>query len=124
MLNEFVVDCLVDNPPEAEEMEAMMTAISSSGSENNSSSTTIDNKNGVPPPRKRPKRLPEQCQHHIIAERQRRQTLSERFIALSVLIPGLKKVTLPFSFHVSSLTRDVSWAGLIFCVLLQLRRSL
>jgi len=43
-------------------------------------------------PAKRPKRLPEQCHNHIIAERQRRQTLSERFIALSALIPGLKKV--------------------------------
>lgn len=43
-------------------------------------------------PAKKPRRLPEQCHNHIIAERQRRQTLSERFIALSALIPGLKKM--------------------------------
>ncbi|KAJ8441039.1 hypothetical protein Cgig2_020330 [Carnegiea gigantea] len=43
-------------------------------------------------PAKKPRRLPEQCHNHIIAERQRRQTLSERFIALSALIPGLKKI--------------------------------
>lgn len=41
---------------------------------------------------KRPKRQAEQCHNHIIAERQRRQTLSQRFIALSALIPGLKKM--------------------------------
>ncbi|KAH9614087.1 hypothetical protein KSS87_003174 [Heliosperma pusillum] len=43
-------------------------------------------------PTKRPRRLPDQCQNHIIAERQRRQNLSQRFIALSALIPGLKKM--------------------------------
>ncbi|KAK9670121.1 hypothetical protein RND81_13G179200 [Saponaria officinalis] len=45
-----------------------------------------------PKPTKRPRRLPDQCQNHIIAERQRRQNLSQRFIALSALIPGLKKM--------------------------------
>ncbi|XP_074294163.1 transcription factor NAI1-like [Silene latifolia] len=41
---------------------------------------------------KRPRRLPHQSQNHIIAERRRRQNLSQRFIALSALIPGLKKM--------------------------------
>lgn len=38
----------------------------------------------------RPK--PSQPQDHIIAERKRREKLSQRFIALSALVPGLKKV--------------------------------
>lgn len=33
-----------------------------------------------------------QNQEHIIAERKRREKLSQRFIALSAIIPGLKKV--------------------------------
>lgn len=33
-----------------------------------------------------------QTQDHIIAERKRREKLSQRFIALSALVPGLKKV--------------------------------
>lgn len=33
-----------------------------------------------------------QAQDHIIAERKRREKLSQKFIALSALIPGLKKV--------------------------------
>lgn len=33
-----------------------------------------------------------QAQDHVIAERKRREKLSQRFIALSSLIPGLKKV--------------------------------
>lgn len=36
-------------------------------------------------------RLP-QTQDHILAERKRREKLSQRFIALSAIIPGLKKV--------------------------------
>ncbi|KAL9229508.1 hypothetical protein vseg_004968 [Gypsophila vaccaria] len=57
--------------------------------ESNKSPGDVDNK---PKPTKRPRRLPDQCQNHIIAERQRRQNLSQRFIALSALIPGLKKM--------------------------------
>jgi len=38
---------------------------------------------------------------HIMAERKRRQELTERFIALSATIPGLKKVT--FSLYALSL---------------------
>ncbi|KAI3448209.1 hypothetical protein Pfo_004874 [Paulownia fortunei] len=34
----------------------------------------------------------DQAQDHIIAERKRREKLSQRFIALSALIPGLKKM--------------------------------
>jgi hypothetical protein len=34
-----------------------------------------------------------EVQEHIIAERKRRQVISERFIALSAIIPGLKKVS-------------------------------
>lgn len=33
-----------------------------------------------------------QAQEHIIAERSRREKLNQKFIALSALIPGLKKV--------------------------------
>lgn len=104
-LHEFVADCLVDNPPE--DMEAILheiNTLSSSGSDHNSSSSTTTICSSVEDQamkhggnttialRKRPRRLPEQCHNHIIAERQRRQTLSERFIALSALIPGLKKM--------------------------------
>lgn len=44
-----------------------------------------------------------QPQDHIIAERKRREKLSQRFIALSALVPGLKKVLespvmVPFDF--------------------------
>jgi len=34
-----------------------------------------------------------QSQDHIIAERKRREKLSQRFIALSAVVPGLKKVS-------------------------------
>ncbi|KAF8377439.1 hypothetical protein HHK36_030816 [Tetracentron sinense] len=37
-------------------------------------------------------RSPSQSRDHIIAERKRREKLSERFIALSAIIPGLKKM--------------------------------
>ncbi|XP_072991839.1 uncharacterized protein [Typha latifolia] len=38
-------------------------------------------------------RLPYCAQEHVIAERKRREKLSQQFIALSALIPGLKKVS-------------------------------
>lgn len=37
-------------------------------------------------------RTPTNAQDHIIAERKRREKLSQRFIALSAIVPGLKKV--------------------------------
>ncbi|KAK4789895.1 hypothetical protein SAY86_017199 [Trapa natans] len=37
-------------------------------------------------------RWPLQAQDHVIAERKRREKLSQRFIALSAVIPGLKKM--------------------------------
>ncbi|XP_061371591.1 transcription factor bHLH18-like [Gastrolobium bilobum] len=37
-------------------------------------------------------RSPHQSQDHIIAERRRREKISQQFIALSALIPGLKKM--------------------------------
>lgn len=37
-------------------------------------------------------RTPLQAQDHVLAERKRRERLSERFVALSAMIPGLKKV--------------------------------
>ncbi|KAK9670361.1 hypothetical protein RND81_13G196300 [Saponaria officinalis] len=40
---------------------------------------------------KRKRRDPEQVNDHILAERKRRQILAQRFIALSALVPGLKK---------------------------------
>ncbi|WMV16958.1 hypothetical protein MTR67_010343 [Solanum verrucosum] len=43
--------------------------------------------------KKRGKRIPSvDLQHHIIAERKRREKLSQRFVALSAILPGLKKV--------------------------------
>jgi hypothetical protein len=45
-------------------------------------------------------------QDHIIAERRRREKINQRFIELSTVIPGLKKVLLLgpslISFHASS----------------------
>ncbi|RDX75907.1 Transcription factor bHLH25, partial [Mucuna pruriens] len=46
----------------------------------------------MPQPRKRVRRS-SQTQHHIIAERKRRQELTGSIIALSATIPGLKKFT-------------------------------
>lgn len=40
------------------------------------------------------KRTPIQAQYHIEAERKRREKLSDLFIALSKVVPGLKKVLL------------------------------
>jgi hypothetical protein len=37
-------------------------------------------------------RTPLNAQDHVIAERKRREKLSQRFIALSAVVPGLKKV--------------------------------
>ncbi|CAA7393716.1 unnamed protein product [Spirodela intermedia] len=37
-------------------------------------------------------RPPSQAQDHIIAERKRREKLSQKFIALSAIVPGLKKM--------------------------------
>ncbi|XP_057425705.1 transcription factor bHLH18-like [Lotus japonicus] len=37
-------------------------------------------------------RSPHQAQDHIVAERKRREKISQQFIALSALIPGLKKI--------------------------------
>lgn len=39
-------------------------------------------------------RTPAHAQDHILAERKRREKLSQRFIALSAIVPGLKKVLL------------------------------
>ncbi|RWR84889.1 transcription factor bHLH18-like protein [Cinnamomum micranthum f. kanehirae] len=41
-------------------------------------------------------RPPSHTQDHIIAERKRREKLSQRFIALSAIVPGLKKVIFLF----------------------------
>ncbi|XP_021754169.1 transcription factor bHLH18-like [Chenopodium quinoa] len=38
------------------------------------------------------KRQPSQVQDHIIAERKRRELLSQMFISLSAIVPGLKKI--------------------------------
>ena len=37
-------------------------------------------------------RNPIQAQEHVMAERKRREKLSQRFVALSAMVPGLKKV--------------------------------
>lgn len=37
-------------------------------------------------------------QEHVIAERKRREKLCQRFIALSAILPGLKKVNFPYKF--------------------------
>lgn len=46
----------------------------------------------VQPTKKRRIRPPSQTYDHIIAERKRREQLSQLFVALSALVPGLKKV--------------------------------
>lgn len=43
-------------------------------------------------------RTPLNAQDHVIAERKRREKLSQRFIALSAVVPGLKKVRTCFLF--------------------------
>ncbi|KAL8528894.1 hypothetical protein ACS0TY_006384 [Phlomoides rotata] len=45
-------------------------------------------------PTKRPSRIrpPSQTYDHIVAERKRREQLSQRFMALSTIVPGLKKM--------------------------------
>lgn len=53
----------------------------------------------APPGQKRGSPLsgkPPHTQDHIIAERKRREKLSQRFIALSAIVPGLKKVPISF----------------------------
>ncbi|MED6122272.1 hypothetical protein PIB30_038290 [Stylosanthes scabra] len=50
-------------------------------------SAFFDNK--VPPATVR---NPMQAQEHVIAERKRREKLSQRFVALSAMVPGLKKM--------------------------------
>lgn len=47
-------------------------------------------------------RLAQASKEHIIAERKRREKLSQRFIALSAMVPGLKKVRCLLSFVVHS----------------------
>ncbi|GAA0175691.1 basic helix-loop-helix transcription factor [Lithospermum erythrorhizon] len=37
-------------------------------------------------------RTPEQAQDHVMAERKRREKMTQKFVALSTLIPGLKKL--------------------------------
>ncbi|GFP78854.1 transcription factor bhlh25 [Phtheirospermum japonicum] len=45
-------------------------------------------------PTKKPSRIrpPSQTYDHIVAERKRREQLSQRFVALSTIVPGLKKM--------------------------------
>lgn len=45
-------------------------------------------------------RAPSHVQDHVIAERKRRERLTERFIALSAIVPGLKKVFNKLPFHI------------------------
>lgn len=64
------------------------------------SQASLGNQNFILKPCKGPKRISTntrqtQAKDHILAERKRREKLSQRFIALSALIPGLKKVILP-----------------------------
>lgn len=46
-----------------------------------------------------------QAQDHILAERKRREKLSQRFIALSALVPGLKKVCICNIYNFISLDK-------------------
>lgn len=46
------------------------------------------------PPNQFAARTPTQTQEHIIAERKRREKLSQNFIALSAILPGLARVIL------------------------------
>lgn len=64
-------------------------------------------------------RDPSHAQDHVIAERKRREKLNQRFIALSALVPGLKKVCFPLilfffrGLHLS--TCDYNFLVTIFC---------
>lgn len=48
---------------------------------------------------------PPHTQDHIIAERKRREKLSQRFIALSAIVPGLKKVLSLITFNLVFITQ-------------------
>lgn len=51
------------------------------------------------------KRIPSvELQDHIIAERKRREKLSQRFVALSTILPGLKKVNIISHFTYKLIT--------------------
>ncbi|PIN23613.1 hypothetical protein CDL12_03663 [Handroanthus impetiginosus] len=45
-------------------------------------------------------RPPSQTYDHIIAERKRREQLSQRFVALSTIVPGLKKIIIPLPLNI------------------------
>ena len=45
-------------------------------------------------------RPPSQTYDHIMAERKRREQLSQRFVALSAIVPGLKKVITQFPIFI------------------------
>ncbi|PPS13125.1 hypothetical protein GOBAR_AA07518 [Gossypium barbadense] len=59
-------------------------------------------------------RAPLYAQDHVIAERKRREKLSQRFISLSALIPGLKKMEADFSMTVKDLVKSLRLALLNF----------
>ena len=54
-------------------------------------------------------RNPTQAQDHVIAERKRREKLSQRFIALSAIVPGLKKVLCCHKSHASCIILIWLW---------------
>ncbi|URE15963.1 hypothetical protein MUK42_11063 [Musa troglodytarum] len=51
-----------------------------------------------------------QAQEHIIAERNRRKKLNQKFIALSAIIPGLRKIEEEFSMTAKDLVRKLGSA--------------
>jgi hypothetical protein len=84
--------------PEESEQEVPRTKSRSSNKRSLETKAKASNQSG------KKSRSGSQCLDHIMAERKRRLELSQKFIALSATIPGLKKViiklNLSFSFNI------------------------
>lgn len=67
-------------------------------------------------------RDPSHAKDHVIAERKRREKLNQRFIALSALVPGLKKVCFPLIlFFFPGSTSIYMWLQFVGNNFLQIR---
>ena len=76
--------------PEDDAVSEVLTSHGSFAKLDEAAKTTVQTKAKKPGGRVRP---PSQTYDHIIAERKRREQLSQRFMALSAIVPGLKKVS-------------------------------
>nr|XP_027107757.1 transcription factor bHLH18-like [Coffea arabica] len=75
--------------PEDDAVSEVLTSHGSFAKLDEAAKTTVQTKAKKPGGRVRP---PSQTYDHIIAERKRREQLSQRFMALSAIVPGLKKM--------------------------------